>query len=177
METLSVRCNPCGAPLEVGADTRFVTCQFCNSSLEVKRTDNSVFTKEVAKIAENTGRMAESLEVIQLQNEIEQLDRVWGFAEAGRRVHGRTGPRMPGNPVLGLLFTIFFAVVCFGMAAFVGSSGAPGFFALVPVGMGVFALIGGVKGMIRGEERKSAESAYRQRRAELVQRLDALRKG
>lgn len=176
METLSVRCNHCGAPLEVGAGTRFVTCQFCSSSLEVKRTDNSIFTEEVAKIAENTGRMAESLEVIKLQNEIEQLDREWGIEQAGHMVNSRTGPRTPGNPVFGLAFTIFFAVVCFGMASFVGSSGAPGFFALVPVGMGLFALISGVMGMIRGEERKSAESGYQERREELVLRLDALKK-
>ena len=175
METLSVRCNHCGAPLEVGADTRFVTCQFCSSTLEVKRTDNSVFTREVAKIAEKTGRMAESLEVIQLQNEIEQLDREWGIAEAGRMVHGRTGPRTPGNPVFGLAFTLFFAVVCFLMASGFASSGA-GIFTIVPIGMGVFALIAGVMGLIRGEERKSAETDYQQRRAELVQRLDALRK-
>lgn len=175
METLSVRCNHCGAPLEVGASTRFVTCQFCSSSLEVKRTDNSVFTEEVAKIAENTGRMAESLEVIQLQNEIEQLDREWGIEQAGHMVNSRTGPRTPGNPVFGLVFTIFFAVVCFLMASGFASSGA-GIFTIVPVGMGVFALIAGVMGMIRGEDRKSAETGYQQRRAELVQRLDALRK-
>lgn len=175
METLSVRCNHCGAPLEVGDKTRFVTCQFCNSGLEVKRTDNSVFTEEVAKIAENTGRMAESLEVIKLQNEIEQLDREWGIEQAGHMVNSRTGPRTPGNPVFGLVFTIFFAVVCFLMASGFASSGA-GIFTIVPVGMGVFALIAGVMGMIRGEERKSAETDYQQRRAELVQRLDALRK-
>ena len=175
METLSVRCNHCGAPLEVGASTRFVTCQFCSSSLEVKRTDNSVFTEEVAKIAENTGRMAESLEVIQLQNEIEQLDREWGIEQAGHMVNSRTGPRTPGHPVIGLVFAIFFAVVCFLMASGFASSGA-GIFTIVPVGMGVFALIAGVMGMIRGEDRKSAETGYQQRRAELVQRLDALRK-
>ncbi|MEZ5385059.1 MAG: hypothetical protein R3F13_06040 [Prosthecobacter sp.] len=175
METLSVRCNHCGAPLEVGEKTRFVTCQFCNSSLEVKRTDNSVFTEEVARIAENTDRMAESLEVIKLQNEIEQLDREWGIEQASHMVNSRTGPRTPGNPAFGLVFTIFFAVVCFGMAAFASSSGTSGFFALVPVGMGIFALIGGVMGMVRGEERKTAESGYRQRREELTRKLEALK--
>lgn len=175
METLSVRCNHCGAPLEVGAKTRFVTCQFCNSSLEVKRTDNSIFTEEVAKIAENTGRMAESLEVIKLQNEIEQLDREWGIEQANHMVNSRTGPRTPGNPVFGLAFTLFFAVVCFLMASGFASSGA-GIFTIVPIGMGVFALIAGVMGMARGEERKTAESGYQKRREELTRRLDALRK-
>ena len=45
-----------------------------------------------------------------------------------------------------MAFAIFFAVVCFSMAGVVSSFGAPGIFALVPVGMGIFATryIGGV---------------------------------
>jgi DNA-directed RNA polymerase subunit RPC12/RpoP len=58
METISVRCNHCGAPLDVGMQTHFVTCQFCNSQLEIKRTDSSVFTEEVERIARNTDKMA-----------------------------------------------------------------------------------------------------------------------
>ena len=175
METLSVRCNHCGAPLQVAENTRFVTCQFCQSSLEVKRTDSSVFTEEVAKIAENTGRMAESLEVIMIQNEIEQLDREWGIEQTSHMVKGRTGPQTPGNSIFGLLFTIFFAVVCFSMASFVGSSGAPGIFQLVPVGMGLFALVGGVTGVVKGQTRAAAMSQYEQRRAELSRQLEALK--
>jgi hypothetical protein len=175
METLSVRCNHCGAPLEVADKTRFVTCQFCHSSLEVKRTDNSIFTEEVAKIAENTGRMAESLEAIELQNEIERLDREWGIEQVNHMVQGRTGPRPPGNPVFGFAFTVFFAVVCFGMASFAGSFHAPGIFQLVPIGMGIFALIGGVMGMVKGQARNEAQSRYQQRRDELTRQLEALK--
>ena len=84
METLSVRCNHCGAPLQVSEGTRFVTCQFCKSSLEVKRTDSSVFTEEVARIADHTEKMSGSLEVITVQNEIEKLDREWGSPAGGK---------------------------------------------------------------------------------------------
>ncbi len=174
METLSVRCNHCGAPLEVAEQTRFVTCQFCQSSLEVKRTGNSIFTEEVAKIAENTGRMAGSLAVIELQNEIEKLDREWGIEQANSMVPGRTGSRPPGNPYFGLAFTVFFAVVCFGMASFAGSFGAPGIFQLVPIGMGVFALIGGIMGVAKGQDRTAALGNYQQRRADLERQLAAL---
>ncbi len=175
METLSVRCNHCGAPLQVAERTRFVTCQFCHSSLEVKHTDSSVFTEEVAKIAENTGKMAESLEVITIQNEIEQLDREWGIEQTNHLVRGRTGPQTPGNPIFGLVFTIFFAAVCFGMASLVRSSGAPGIFMLVPAGMGLLALVGGVMGVVKGQTRDVALSQYEQRRAELTRRLEALK--
>lgn len=175
METLSVRCNHCGAPLEVAEKTRFVTCQFCHSSLEVKRTDNSIFTEEVAKIAENTEKMAESLEVITIQNEIEQLDREWGIDQANHMVQGRTGPRQPGNPIFGLAFTIFFAVVCFGMASVASADRVPWIFQLVPIGMGIFALVAGVMGMVQGQSRDESQFRYQERRAELTRQLEALK--
>lgn len=175
METLSVRCNHCGAPLQVAGNTRFVTCQFCHSNLEVKRTDSSVFTEEVAKIAENTGKMAGSLEVITLQNEIERLDREWGIEQADSMIQGGDGPRPPGNPMFGLAFAIFFAVVCFGMASFSGSFGAPGIFQLVPIGMGLFALVAGIMGVAKGQTRETARTQYQQRRAELMNQLEALK--
>lgn len=175
MDTLSVRCNHCGAPLQVSDATRFVTCQFCHSSLEVKRTESSVFTAEVARIAENTGKMAESLEVIALQNEIEKLDREWGIEQMNSMVPGRTGPRPPGNPWFGLVFTIFFASVCFSMASRISSAHVPGIFFFVPVGMGLFALFAGISGVFKGETRKVAQAGYQQRRAEIERQLEALR--
>lgn len=175
METFSVRCNHCGAPLQVAASTRFVTCQFCHSSLEVKRTDNSVFTEEVAKIAENTGKMAESLEVITIQNEIEKLDREWGMEQADSMIQGQNGPRSPGNPVFGFVFSIFFAVVCFGMASFSNSFGAPGIFQLVPMGMGLFAIAAGIMGLAKGQTQQAARNNFQQRREDLTRQLAALR--
>lgn len=175
METLSVRCNHCGAPLQVSDATRFVTCQFCQSSLEVKRTESSVFTEEVAKIAEHTGKMAESLEVIALQNEIEKLDREWGIEQMNSMVPSRRGPRPPGNPWFGLAFTIFFAAVCFSMASRISSERVPGIFFFVPVGMGLFALFAGISGVFKGETRKVAQASYQQRRTELEHQLATLR--
>ena len=67
MEMISVSCNHCGAPLKVGPNSRFVTCTFCNSRLEVKRSDSAIFTEEISRIANTTQQMAGSLEVIELQ--------------------------------------------------------------------------------------------------------------
>lgn len=175
METLSVRCNHCGAPLQVSDATRFVTCQFCQSSLEVKRTESSIFTEEVAKIAANTGKMAESLEVIALQNEIEKLDREWGIEQMSSMEPSRRGPRAPGNPWFGLAFTVFFAAVCFSMASLTSSAHVPGIFFFVPVGMGLFALFAGISGVFKGETRKAAQATYQQRRNDLEHQLATLR--
>lgn len=170
METFSVRCNHCGAPLQVAENTRFVTCQFCHSSLEVKRTDSSVFTEEVAKIAENTGKMAESLEVITVQNEIERLDREMGLQQvtSSQKKRGLIGG------VMGGVFGIFFAVVCFLMASGFSSAGA-GAFTIVPVGMGVFGLVMAGMSVIGGVNHEAARSKYQERRAELDRQLEGLR--
>jgi hypothetical protein len=171
METLSVRCNHCGAPLQVSDATRFVTCQFCQSSLEVKRTDSSIFTEEVAKIAENTGKMAESLEVIALQNEIEKLDRELGLdhmLDANKKATG-SGARLVGS-----LFGVFFTVVCLVMATGFLKAGA-GIFAIVPLGMGVFGIVIAVSSVRSGANEDAAHATYQQRRDALERQLEALK--
>ncbi len=176
METVSVRCNSCGAPLEVGAQARFATCQFCQTQLEIKRTESSVFTEEISRIARNTDQMAESLEVIKLQNEIEMLDReaaTMSDAELARR--GAGAPSRAGN-ALGLAFAVFFAVVCFAMAGTAGKLGAPGLFVLVPVGMGIFALAMAVTGFLTSQNQAGKQDNIRRRRDELARKLAALKK-
>lgn len=177
METISVRCNHCGAPLDVGAETRFVTCQFCNSQLEIKRNETSVFTEEVARIARNTDQMAESLEVIKLQNEIEQLDREWSAQLAQAAPSGRDGgPQTTGAAFFGLGFAVFFALVCFGVAGAAGSHGAPGIFTLVPVGMGIFALVAAVMGLAKSRTIDETRGSYQLRRDALTRRLAAMKR-
>lgn len=171
METVSVRCNHCGAPLQVAEATRFVTCQFCHSSLEVKRTESALFTEEVAKIAEHTGKMAQSLEVIQLQNEIERLDREHAARDSASASNG-SGAAGVIVLVLAILFGGFFAVTS-------ARHGAPWIF---PLFGGGFALLGIIRlaavctGNARGSGDKAA-AAYDQRRGELARRLDNLTKG
>jgi hypothetical protein len=177
METVSVRCNHCGAPLEVGGQTRFVTCQFCHSQLEVKRTDSTVFTEEIREIAQSTRRMTGQLEVIELQNEIERLDREWmasnpvSFDKHGRPI-SQPGPV---GSVFGLVFAVIFAVVCFSMAGAFSSFGGGGLFSVVPVGMGIFAIIAAILGMVKSGNHQDAKGEYERRRAELVAKLESLR--
>lgn len=187
METLSVRCNHCGAPLSVSAQTRFVTCQFCHSSLEVKRSESSIFTEEVARMAENTDKMAGSLDIIQLQNEIERLDREWtaGHPTSPHEEPFPARPSTTSSAMFGMAFSVFFALVCFGMAASMGSAGG-GMFVLVPVGMGIFALVASGLGLAKSrytdaavrlqETRRAAQVRhYEEKRNELVSRLEAKR--
>lgn len=170
METLSVRCNHCGAPLQIGEGTRFVTCQFCQCNLEVKRTDSSVFTEEVAKIAENTGRMAESLEVIELQNEIERLDRELGPQVAGR--HENPVGNAIGGCIGVIVVTLFISFSVF-FAKSSSDMGAPAIFPIFGIG---FVIVGVLFGFNLLTKLASGPSEKERRREELVRKLDTLRK-
>ncbi len=179
METQSVRCNHCGAPLKVGRETRFVTCQFCNCELEVKRTESTIFTEEIAKISQNTERMAGSLEVLELQNELERLDREWtasnpvSFDNNGQPV-GQTGR---GGAAFGMAFAIFFAVICFSMAGAASFLGPMGIIGLVPLGMGIFAIVAAIMGIRSANDYETRRSEHEKRRTAMVARLDAMRRG
>ncbi len=176
METLSLRCNHCGAPLQVGGQTRFVTCQFCHCQLEVKRTDSTIFTEEIREIAQTTRRMSGQLDVIELQNEIERLDREWLAANpVSFDKHGRpiSQPGTVGS-VFGMLFAVFFALVCFIMAGTAGSIGGGGF-AIVPIGMGIFAIVAAIAGMMKSTTHQTAREDYERKRGDLVARLESLR--
>jgi hypothetical protein len=124
--------------------------------------------------------MAESLEVIELQNEIERLDREWAQKEAGYISHGKNGPHRPSSSLFGLAFGIFFACMCFGMAVMmfnIAGSFHGGFSAigLIPAGMGVFAIVAAVMNMNKGVELERAESAHQARRAKLLAKLKQAR--
>lgn len=179
METLSVRCNHCGAPLQVAEGTRYVTCQFCQSHLEVRRTDSSIFTEEVAKLAQNTEKMADSLEVITLQNEIERLDREHGPELAAQQLKRLA----PGAKVAGGLigFIIMGMVTAFGIFFAVSSSsmGAPFIFPLFGGGfalIGIISIVNLLRHAATGSEEEPALGGYAARRAELVKKLAELTK-
>lgn len=171
MDTLSVRCNHCGAPLQVSGSTRFVTCQFCHSSLEVKRTNTSIFTEEVSKIAENTGKMAESLEVIALQNEIEKLDRELGLNQMLATKKTATGS---AGRFGSTMFGVFFTVACILMATGVSKTGA-GIFTLVPAGLSVFGIVFTITSLRVGLNEDTSRAAYQERHNALERELQALK--
>jgi LSD1 subclass zinc finger protein len=42
---LTVRCDSCGAPLEIPPGVHFVTCRHCSAALEVERNSEEVYTQ------------------------------------------------------------------------------------------------------------------------------------
>jgi hypothetical protein len=165
MQVESVNCNNCGAPLEVGAATRFVTCAHCGTRLAVKRTASSAFTETLDRLDQKTDVMARQLAELRHHAELERIDREWEQERQGFLTTDKQGnkhePTAAGGIIGGLIlivFGLFFAVSS-------GSMGAPGLFpcaGLAFVGFGVFLLIAGPK---RAREYEQAKEAYRRRRA------------
>ena len=162
MNLLSVRCNHCGAPLEVAESARYVTCQFCNSQLSVQRTGTAVSTEVLGEIAQNTERMAENLEIIRIQNDITALDREWEMEREKYMIRGENGAvTEPGSGVA----TIFFSVIaiCFGVFWMVSVSNmGGGNFSL----FGLFFIVAAFGNMVGGVSKANGLRAARGNYAE-----------
>lgn len=77
MEMVALNCNSCGASLEVGPGTNFVTCAHCGARLAVKRTGTSSYTELLESIDRKTDAIAAQLAEISHQNELERIDQEW----------------------------------------------------------------------------------------------------
>ncbi|MBB5032474.1 hypothetical protein [Prosthecobacter vanneervenii] len=136
----------------------------------MKRTENSIFTEEIAKIAENTGKMAENLEVITIQNEIERLDREMGVAQFSAVKRSAPGP---AARAAGVLSGVFFTAVCILMSTGFSKANA-GLFIIVPLGMAFFGVVITLSNLRAGINEETSRATYRTRREALTRQLEVL---
>lgn len=54
MKVIPLNCNHCGAPLEVAAKAKFVTCGFCNTRLSIQQTGSTYSTEVLEDLKETT---------------------------------------------------------------------------------------------------------------------------
>ena len=74
MELQPVACANCGAPLSVPGEVRFVTCNHCNSTLEIRRTESVTYSEKIAQIDVRTERIESQLESMRLERELEERE-------------------------------------------------------------------------------------------------------
>jgi len=188
METVPVSCNHCGASLQVPEWARFVTCRYCNSQLEIKRTESTITTEVLARIDQNTAAMAEDLHALRQESELERLDREWGQRQAAlfmRDKYGNTSrPNAASGIVVavimggfGVVWTIIASVISGTISAGAHAAGAPAPFSMLPCvfplfGLFFIAMAVGIciktAGKARQYERE--EALYQAKRAELLSR-------
>lgn len=74
---LALTCNSCGAYLDVPEGVEFVTCQHCNVRLRIERTEGTVFTRvmeRVARVEEQVSTTAAAVHVIELERKLEKIE-------------------------------------------------------------------------------------------------------
>lgn len=77
IQAVGVRCQHCGASLQIGDSVRFVTCGYCHTELEVVRDASIVHTALLQRIAASAEEANERLKVIEFQNSLTSLDQDW----------------------------------------------------------------------------------------------------
>lgn len=174
MKVTKVCCQGCGADLQIDESIRYVTCNYCNTRLEVVHDKTVTHTRQLEKIERTTDRMANNLKVIELQNDLERLDREWESQRRGFMVRSKDGhlsePSAFGSVVFGIILVIF---GIFWMS--ITANGASPMFPLFGLLFIAFAFFNMVNGAKKASLFKARRSRYHGERQRLVSRLDGER--
>lgn len=172
MKITKVCCQGCGADLQIDESIRFVTCNYCHARLEVVHDSTTTHTRQLDKIERTTDQLANKVRVLELQNDLEQLDREWESKRQTLLVRNKQGsvsePSAAGSMIGGII-AIVFGIFWIGMAS---SMGAPGFFplfGLVFVGIAAFSMINGT---VKAGTYRNEQGSYEVRRRELTERIE-----
>ena len=164
----TVTCNHCGAPLDIQPATRFVTCAHCGSRLEIHRTGNALYTEVLGAIDQRTKEIAEDVDVIRRQNEVERLDREWQLRREELLVRTKNGgahkPTVAGG-VIGAVIAVAFGIFWMTITS---QQGAPAF---LPIIGGVVILIGlgtGISTIAKASRYDEEQRRYETERARLM---------
>lgn len=181
MKVLTVSCNHCGAPLEVPAKTRFLTCSYCSARLEVHRSDSAVYTEVLEAIDQRTQKIADDVAYLKLQSDLEQLDRQWVGQRAEHVVrdkHGRESIPTTGGIVVGAGVAAAFGIFWTIMAATI-THGSPFpvvgvVFPLFGVVFVIVAIVMGISGFQKAESYQRERSRFEAQRQKVLREMRAM---
>jgi DNA-directed RNA polymerase subunit RPC12/RpoP len=165
VKIVSVTCNHCGAPLEIGESTRFTTCGHCGSRLAVHETASARFTELVQEVAGG-------LETIRLQNELERVDREWGMEQAKLAVPAENGGSSPPSVIGGLFGLIVGGGFSIVWIVAVAKMGGPWFMVLFGVVFLVGIVLISLRSISNAGQLVQRRARYEGRRAALVRQLE-----
>ena len=163
-----MRCNHCGAPLEVRSSAKFVTCGYCNAQLAIHHTGNAYSTELIQQLEQTTKTLVRDVDQIKNNARLEQLDRKWelerkqftGNSDGGEvefQPHHRF--MLVGCSGFMLLFSVFWTVSAMSMFP------PMGIFGLLFMGMVIFGVVTSWKKM---DEYEAKRNQYQKRRRKLL---------
>lgn len=136
MKILSLNCNHCGAPLDVPAKAKFVTCGFCDSRLAIQHSGNTYSTEVMEQLVQKTDAIQDDVRELKRRAALSELDLRWEQNKRQFIVKGKNGseslPSAVGMGVQGIFGGIF---VCIALVV----SPPFGIFALLIVAGGLIS--------------------------------------
>ncbi|MGI9467047.1 MAG: hypothetical protein ACR2OA_08000 [Rubripirellula sp.] len=170
-------CNACGAPLEVPASAKFVTCGHCSGQLQIRRTESAVYTEILADLAEKTEELSERIDDLAANSELTAIDSNWQIERESLMVRDKHGNRhVPtkgssiGTGVAATLFGCFWTVMAIRVTS---TAPAVGLFSVTKIVFPAFGIIvialgiyNSMSNFKKAEKYKRAERRYRQERSE-----------
>ncbi|MES2659955.1 MAG: hypothetical protein V4689_15145 [Verrucomicrobiota bacterium] len=172
MKITKVCCQGCGADLQIDESIRFVTCNYCHARLEVVHDATVTHTRQLDKIEKTTDQLANKVRVLELQNDLERLDREWDNRRESllvRNKNGHTSVPSSAGSLIGGMVMVGFGIFWIGMTS---SHSAPGIFPLFGLVFIGFAIFNMVNGTAKAGAYKNHRSDYENQRQQLINRID-----
>ena len=161
-----LRCNNCGAPLQVPTSANFVTCNHCRTQLAVRRDATASYTEALEQVSQQTEALTEQVKYLTYQHELAALDRQWESERKRHMVQNKQGtlhvPSRTGSLIAGTMIGMFGIVL-------VGTSASSGFGATGVIGLCVMcgAVAVTIYGFHKAQAYRAAYRRYQLRRAAL----------
>jgi uncharacterized Zn finger protein (UPF0148 family) len=171
MRLITLNCNECGAPLEVPGKTRFVTCAYCSSRLEIHQSGNAYYSEVLERLEQKSAHIADEVETLRIQNDLERVDREWTIDREKYQMRGKHGhlyvPTKSGSIIGGVLIVVFGGFWTVGAA----SMGAPFFFPLFGVAFIILGIFQSIRGLTMADEYTRRQQKYQRDRRAISNRL------
>ena len=175
----SLVCNSCGAPLEVPTSANFVKCNHCNTTLRIHRSEGTTSTEAIEKLAKTTEQLADQVERLTQQNQLEMLDRNWEAERSSLMVRGKHGNRhVPakafawGTGAVAVVFGGLWTIMAIAITSSAPNEGpfriAKFVFPLFGFGFILAGLFGSTMIYHRAKQYESAEKEYHRRREDII---------
>lgn len=171
MNIESVQCNNCGAPLELPESARFATCRHCGAQLAVHRSTAAVTTEVLERVAAQVDRVADEVQQLRIQNELQRLDMNWERERQKLFVRTKNGPAREPTEASGIVVMV---IACVMALVFGGVAASNGFGAGI-VGAVLMALGGvfaGFQIMNKSRQMRTARSRYQTQRSRVLRELN-----
>lgn len=164
MDLQSMACGNCGAPLQMPAGVKFVTCNYCHSSLAVHRGESASYTEKIAELDARTETMAEDVARLRYESELARIDREWERESQNYFGETQRGELVDNNGYIGAFGAVAAVCgMCWTIRAWLVGSGTWSLGVLgMAIGIGLAVFAGSLSG-----ELDEARRRYHERRREL----------